>query len=86
MSCSENEASNAATFNMFTGHFVEFERCFWSKTDHFMVNLGTNVIEHVSEMELYNISSTLEKFECWNQSFNYEISADEMVVGVQSSP
>ncbi len=30
--------------------------------DHFMNNLGANMIEHVSEMEMYNIS-TLEKFE-----------------------
>ncbi len=32
------------------------------------VNLGVNMIEHVSEMELYNILSTLEKFEHCNQT------------------
>ncbi len=32
-----------------------------------MNNLGANMIEHVSEMEMYNIS-TLEKFENWNQT------------------
>ncbi len=36
-------------------------------------NLRANTIEHVSEMELYTILSTLEKFQCWNQSFNNEI-------------
>ncbi len=45
---SENEALNDAAFKMFTGHFVEFERRFCSKTDHFMGNLGANTIEHVS--------------------------------------
>ncbi len=33
-----------------------------------MGNLGANTIEHVSEIELYNILSTLEKFERWNQT------------------
>ncbi len=65
MSHGENEAMNAAAFNLFTVHFVKF--C--STTDHFMGNLGTNTIEHVSEMELYNIIlSTLEKFECFNRT------------------
>ncbi len=63
---SENEAVNAATFNIFTKHFVEFERCFCSKTDHFSGNLDTNMIMYVSEIKLYNILSTLEEFECWN--------------------
>ncbi len=62
MSHSENEAVNAATINMFTRHFVEFERCFCSKTEHFMGNFATNIIEHVSEMELYIFLSTLEMF------------------------
>ncbi len=35
---------------------------------HFTGNLGTNTIKHVSEMELYIILSTLEKFECWNRT------------------
>ncbi len=26
----------------------------------------SNTIEHISVMELYNILSTLKKFECWN--------------------
>ncbi len=30
--------------------------------------MGTNTIEHVSQMELYIILSTLEKFENWNQT------------------
>ncbi len=67
-SSSDNEALNAATFNIFTRHFVEFERCFCSKTDHFTGNLGANMIKHVSQMELYNILSTLEKFEHWNET------------------
>ncbi len=62
MSRCENEALNAATFNMYTGHFVEFERCFCPKTNHLMGSLGANTIGHVSEMKLY-ILSTLEKFE-----------------------
>ncbi len=33
MSHGENEVVNAA-FNLFTGHFVKFEQCFCSKTDH----------------------------------------------------
>ncbi len=57
---------NAATFNLLTGHFVEFEQCFCSKTDHFIGNLGANMIDHVSEMEFYIILSTLEKFELCN--------------------
>ncbi len=77
---------NGDTFNLFSGHFVEFEQCFCSKTDHFTGNLGANTIEQVSEMELYIILSTLEKFECWNQSFDHEISVDEMVVGTRSCP
>ncbi len=59
----ENEAVNAAGFSLFSGHFVKFEWCFCSKTDHFTSNLGANMIKHVSEMELYIILSTLEKFE-----------------------
>ncbi len=66
MSHSENEAVNATKFNMFTGHFVSFEWWFCSKTDHCTGNLGVNMIKHLSEMELYNILLTLEKFECWN--------------------
>ncbi len=66
MSRCENEAVNVAAFNLFNGHFVKFEQCFCSKTYHFMGNLGANTIEHVSEMELSFIFSTLEKFECWN--------------------
>ncbi len=31
MSRSENKDVNAAAFNMFTGHFVEFEQCVCSK-------------------------------------------------------
>ncbi len=64
----ENEALNAVTFHLFTGHFVEFEQCFCSKTDYFTGNLGANTIKHVSEMELYIILSTLDKFECWNRT------------------
>ncbi len=30
--------------------------------------LGANMIEHVSEMQLYIILSTLEMFESWNQT------------------
>ncbi len=32
---------------------MKFEKKNCSKTDHFMGNLGTNTIEHVSVMELY---------------------------------
>ncbi len=41
---------------------------FLLKTDHFTGNLGANMIGHVSEMELYVILSTLEKFELWNRT------------------
>ncbi len=51
------------------GHFVEFEQCFFSKSDHFTGNLGANMIEHISEMELYIILLTLEKFECRNLTY-----------------
>ncbi len=68
MSRSENEALNTTTLNMFTGTFVEFEWCFCSKTDHFTGILCASAIVHVSEMELYNILSTLEKFYCWNRT------------------
>ncbi len=45
------------------------------------------MIEHVSEMELYIILSTLEKFESpQSDSFNHEISGGEKVLGAQSSP
>ncbi len=81
-----DEAFNTATFNMFTEHSVEFERRFCSKTDHFMGNLGANTIEHVSEMELYNILSTFEKSKRWNCSFNHKILACEMVSSARSSP
>ncbi len=67
MSPGENESVNAVAFNLFTEHFVKFDKCFCSKTDHCMGHLCTNTIVHVSEMELYIILSTLEKFERWNQ-------------------
>ncbi len=54
-----------STFNMMAENLVNFERCFWlKKKDHFMGNLGPNMIEHVSEMESY-IILTLNKFEHW---------------------
>ncbi len=86
MSCSKNEAVNSTAFNLFTRHFVEFEQYFCSKTDYFTGNLGANMIEHVSEVELYIFLSTLEKFECWNLSFNHEILAGETMLGAWSSP
>ncbi len=55
----ENEVLNAATFNMFTRHFVDLEQCFCSKTDQFTCNLETNMINHASEMKLHTILSTL---------------------------
>ncbi len=41
---------------------------FLLKTDNVMGNLAANMIERVSEMELYIILSTLEKFESRNQT------------------
>ncbi len=64
----ENEVVSASAFNMFTGYFVEFEQYFCSKTYHFTCNLGANMTTHVSEVELYIILSTLEKFKRWNLS------------------
>ncbi len=58
---------------------------FCSKSDHFTGNLSTNTIKHVSDIELYITLSTLEKFECWNQNFNHELSAGETVSGARSS-
>ncbi len=55
------------------------------KTEHFIGNLAINTIEHISEMKLYIILSTLEKFEHWNWSFNHEILVGEMVLGARSS-
>ncbi len=69
MSHGENEAANVATFNLFSEYYVKFKQCFCSKTDHFMGNLGANTIKHVSDMELYIILSTLEKFKHWNRTF-----------------
>ncbi len=54
---------------------------FFFKTDHFTGNLGANTIEHVSEMELYNILSTIKLETLESDSFNHKISVDEMVVG-----
>ncbi len=53
-----------------------------------MANLDANMIEHASEMELYMILPTLEKFFFMLEpdSFNHEISADETVAVAQSSP
>ncbi len=59
---SENDSLNAVTFNMFNGYFLEFVQCFCSKTYHFTGNWGASTIEHVCEVELYNILSTLDKF------------------------
>ncbi len=58
---------------------------FWSNYDNFTANLGVNMVEHASEVELYIILATLGKFVCWNQSFNPTISAGQMTQ-VQSSP
>ncbi len=69
-----------ATFNMMAGrqqqHFVNFENFFGKQTGHFTSNLGSNMIEHVSRMELYIILSTLEKVGMLeSDNFNHEISA-----------
>ncbi len=40
--------------------------------------MGTNIIEHASEMELYIILPTFEMFLQWNQTFLIMKSADEM--------
>ncbi len=37
------------------GHFVNFEQYVWSNTDQFISNLDQNMIEDVSEVELYVI-------------------------------
>ncbi len=55
MSHSENKAFNTISFDMMTRHFLDFVHSFYSKSDHFTANLGTNMIEHVSEMGLYII-------------------------------
>ncbi len=55
-SCSKIEAVNAATFNLMTGYLVVFVRRFtilWP-------NLGAHMIDHVSEVGLYIILSTLK--------------------------
>ncbi len=33
-----------------------------------MVSLGTNMIDHASEMEFYTILGTLEQFDCLNRT------------------
>ncbi len=35
---------------------------------YFMNNYGENTVKHTSEMKLYMILPTLEKFSCWNQT------------------
>ncbi len=61
-------AMNVIIFNMVTSHFMEIVQSRCSKTENLTANLDTNTIEYVSEMRLYIILSTLEKFEQWNQS------------------
>ncbi len=58
----ENDTCIHATSNMKDIFFKKLECCFWFKktTDYFTGNLVGNMIEHVSEMEMYIILSTLE--------------------------
>ncbi len=66
MSPARTRLCTQTTFKTMTRHFVEFVWYLGWKSDHFMAHLGENSIEYVSEMEMYIILSTLEKFECWN--------------------
>ncbi len=71
MSCSENEAVNV-----------------WSLYDVFVKKNWPfyGQFGHKSEMDLYNILSTLEKFECWNRTVLIrKYQADEPESGVWSS-
>ncbi len=47
---------------------MKFEYCFGANTDYLTANLDGNTTEHVTEMELYIIVSTLEKNLWWNQT------------------
>ncbi len=68
MSCSENEVCIHATSNMKDDFLWNLNTVYiFFKTDNFTANLGGNMLEHVSEMELYIILSTLEKKLWWNQ-------------------
>ncbi len=62
----KNELCKHATLKTMTRYFVKFEQCICPKSNHFKDNLDTNTIDHISELELYIILSTLEKFKSWN--------------------
>ncbi len=51
---------------MMTTHFVEFVRSFALILTILPAMWEANMIKHVSEIELYIITSTLEMFEHWN--------------------
>ncbi len=45
----------------------------WANSIDSMVRLGANTTEHGSQMELYIILATLDKFECWNRTLNHKM-------------
>ncbi len=44
---------------------------FWSNSSDCTAKLGANTAEQPSEMELYTILTTLENFECRNQTHDH---------------
>ncbi len=47
--------SESAGFTFKMMQWIKFLQCIWSQNDHFMGNLGTNMIERVSKKELWLI-------------------------------
>ncbi len=78
MSSARMRLCRGTTFNKVTRHFGKFVQCF--------MNLGANMIKHASDMELYDFTYFRKVFRLESDSFNHEISANEMVVGAQPSP
>ncbi len=83
----ENEAMNAAAISLFTGHFLKFERCFCSKTDHFTGQFGCKYDRAcIWDQIAYYFIKFRKVWMLESDSFNNEILAGETVLGAWSSP
>ncbi len=62
--------------------FMKFVECIWSKTDHFMGNLGANTIKHVSKKELFILFKFInfrKEFYVESGSFSHEILEGQLI-------
>ncbi len=57
----KTEGLYTESLSKMTEVIMEFMQSFWPR-------LGANTIKHISELELYIFSTTLENYECWNQT------------------